>query len=165
MPKKVVGFSARKVETIKTPGLFADGNGLYLQVTATGAKTWIFRYAIGGRRRDMGLGSTALVGLAEARQKALEVGRQVAEGIDPLEARKAAAAALALEAAKAVTFRECAEGYIESMRAGWKNAKHAAQWTSTLTTYAYPSIGALPVDGIDTALVLGVLKPLWTSKT
>ncbi|MBB3264077.1 integrase [Azospirillum sp. OGB3] len=165
MPKKAVGLTARKVETIRTPGLFADGNGLYLQVTATGAKTWIFRYSIGGKRRDMGLGSTTVVSLAQARDKAVEAKKVVAAGTDPLEARKAQEAAQALEAARAVTFKECAASYIESMQAGWKSAKHGAQWTSTLETYAYPLIGSLPINAIDTNLVLKVLEPIWTTKT
>lgn len=165
MPKKAAGLTARKVETIKTPGLFADGNGLYLQVTATGAKTWIFRFSLGGKRRDMGLGSSTVVSLAEARQKALDAKKLVTGGEDPLDARKAQAAVLALEAAKAMTFKECATAYIDSMRAGWKNVKHGGQWTSTLETYAYPSIGELPISGIDTGLVLKVLEPIWTTKT
>lgn len=165
MPKKAAGLNARKVQTITSPGLFADGNGLYLQVSATGAKTWIFRFSIAGRRRDMGLGSAELVSLAEARGRAWEAKRQVVEGVDPIEARKAEAAALALEAAKAMTFQTCAEAYIASKRAGWKNAKHGAQWSATLETYAYPSIGALPIGDIDTGLVLRVLEPIWTTKT
>ncbi len=165
MPKKVAGLSARRVETIKVPGLFADGHGLYLQVTATGAKSWIFRYAIRGRRRDMGLGSTSLFSLAEAREKAIEAKKLVVAGVDPIETKQARAAALAVEMAKAVTFKECAEAYMESMRAGWKNAKHAAQWTSTLETYAYPLLGDLPVAAIDTGLVERVLRPIWTAKT
>ena len=89
MPKRAAGLSARTVQTIKTPGMHADGHGLYLQVTASGAKTWIFRYSPDGkRRREMGLGSTSLYGLAEARQKAQDARRLVAEGIDPIEARK-----------------------------------------------------------------------------
>jgi integrase len=165
MPKKAAGLSARKVETTKTPGLFADGNGLYLQVTATGAKTWIFRYKLAGRRRDMGLGSASLVSLADARERALDAKKMVALGIDPIETKKAEAAARAVGAAKAMTFRECAEAYLELNRAGWKNEKHAAQWTATLTTYAYPSMGELPINAIDTGLVLGVLEPIWTKKT
>ncbi len=106
MPKKAAGLTARKVETIKTPGLFADGSGLYLQVTTAGAKSWIFRYAIAGRRRDMGLGSVSLFSLAEARAKALEAKRLVVSGVDPIEAKKARAAALAIETAKVVTFEE-----------------------------------------------------------
>src|SRR5205823_713495 len=121
MPKKAAGLSARKVETTKNPGLFADGNGLYLQVTATGAKTWIFRYKLGDRRRDMGLGSTAIVSLANARQRALDAKRLVAAGIDPIEAKRAEAATQAVDAAKAMTFRQCAEAYIELNRVGWRN--------------------------------------------
>lgn len=165
MPKKAEGLTARKVDTIKTPGLFADGGGLYLQVTAAGAKTWIFRYSLAGRRRDMGLGSTSLVGLALAREKAQEARKLVKDGIDPIEDKKAQAAAVALDAANARTFKECAEAYIEAHRAGWKNPKHAAQWPSSLETYAYPIIGALPIAAIDTPLVLQVLNPIWNTKT
>ncbi len=165
MAKMAVGLSARKVETIKTPGLFADGNGLYLQVTQTGAKSWIFRYQMAGRRRDMGLGSALIVSLADARQKALDAKRMVVSGKDPLDEKKADSASQALETARAVTFKECAAAYIDSMRAGWKNAKHAAQWGATLETYAYPSLGDLPIGGVDIGLVLKVLEPIWTVKT
>jgi integrase len=165
MPRKAAGLTARQVQAAKTPGYFADGNGLYLQVTATGAKTWIFRYAIGGRRRDMGLGSASLFSLAEAREKAIEAKRLVVAGLDPIEAKRARAAAAAVETAKVVTFEECAEAYIASMRAGWRNEKHAGQWTATLKTYAYPTLGALPVAAIDTGLVEKVLRPIWTTKT
>ncbi|PGH56511.1 integrase [Azospirillum palustre] len=165
MPRKAAGLTARKVETIKTPGLFADGNGLYLQVTASGARSWIYRFAMSGRRRDMGLGSAIVVSLAQARDKAIEAKKLVAAGVDPLEARKAQAAAQVQETAKAATFKECAVDYIASMKAGWKNAKHGAQWIATLETYAFPTLGALPVAAIDTPLVLQVLQPIWTTKT
>jgi integrase len=165
MPRKASGLTARQVVTIKKPGYFADGNGLYLQVTPTGGKTWIFRYAMGGRRRDMGLGSASLFSLAEARAKALEAKKLVVAGVDPIEAKKARAAAAAVETAKIVTFKECAEAYIASMRAGWRNEKHAQQWGSTLETYVYPTLGALPVAAIDTGLVEKVLRPIWTAKT
>ena len=170
MPKKAAGLSARKVDTIKTAGMFADGNGLYLQVTESGAKTWIFRYVSPsgekkGKRRDLGLGSFTVVSLADAREKALDAKKLVAAGVDPLEAKRLQVAAQALEAAKAVTFRECATAYIDSMRAGWKNEKHGAQWTATLETYAYPVMGSLPVADIDTTLVLKALEPIWTTKT
>lgn len=165
MPKKAAGLSARKVETIRTPGLFADGGGLYLQVTESGAKTWVYRFKLAGRRRDMGLGSLSTVSLAEARELAVDARKKAAVGIDPIEAKKAAAAAQAVEAAKLTTFKQCGEAFIDSMRAGWKNAKHASQWGATLEAYAYPTLGALPVDAIDTALVLKVLEPLWSTKT
>lgn len=165
MPKRAQGLTARAVQTMKAPGYFADGGGLYVQATAGGSKSWIFRYQIAGRRREMGLGSAALVSLADARAKALELRRTVASGVDPLEARKAEAAAAVVAAANAVTFRDCALIYIETMRPGWSNAKHAEQWTSTMTTYVYPVFGDVPVSLIDTPLVLKVLEPIWTEKT
>jgi len=165
MPKKAAGLTARKVETVKTPGMFADGNGLYLQVTQTGAKTWIFRYQISGRRRDMGLGSTNVVSLAEARQKAADSRKLVTGGIDPIEDRAHQEATAALAVAKVITFKECAAALIENMTPGWKNEKHAAQWTATLDAYAYPVFGDLSVSGIDTGLVLKVLEPIWSTKT
>lgn len=165
MAKKAVGLSARKVDTVKEPGLYADGGGLYLQVTAKGAKTWIFRFQLAGKRRDMGLGSVASVSLADAREKAAAALREVRAGVDPIEARKAAEQRAKLEAARAMTFEECASAFVASHRAGWKNAKHAAQWTSTLATYAFPVLGKLPVADVDTALVVKVLSPIWTTKT
>jgi integrase len=165
MPRKAAGLTARQVQTQRTAGLFADGGGLYLQVSPTGAKTWIYRFQIAGRRRDMGLGSAGVFTLGDARQKAAEARRLVAEGIDPIERRTGQAAAAALVTAKVVTFKDCAEAYIDSMRAGWKNAKHGAQWAATLETYAYPVMDSLPIDGIDTGLVLRVLEPIWPTKS
>lgn len=165
MPKKAAGLSARQVSTIKTPGMFADGAGLYLQVTGSGAKTWIFRFQIAGRRRDMGLGALSTVTLAEARQKAQDAHQLVAAGIDPIEHRARQEAAVALESAKLMTFRECAEAFIRTNRPGWKNEKHADQWTTTLATYAFPVLGELPVAGIDTGLVLQAVEPIWHRKT
>jgi integrase len=143
--------------------MYADGGGLYLQITNGGA-SWIYRYMLAGRAREMGLGPLALFGLSEARAKALDARRLRHEGIDPIEARKAARLRARLDAAKTMTFMECAHGYITAHRAGWRNGKHAAQWEATLATYAGPVIGALPVPVIDTALVLKVLEPIWTAK-
>src|SRR5215467_4830548 len=109
MAKKAAGLTARQVETIKTRGFRADGGGLYLQVSPSGAKSWVYRYQLRGRRRDMGLGSVSVYSLAEARRKAAEARRLVAEGIDPIQKKAARAAKAAAEAAKMVTFRECAE--------------------------------------------------------
>jgi integrase len=156
-------LTALKVEKAKQAGMYADGDGLYLQVTEGGA-SWIYRYMLAGRPREMGLGPLALFGLQEARAKALDARRLRHEGIDPIEARKAARLRARLDAAKAMTFKECADAYINAHRAGWRNAKHAAQWGATLATYAEPIIGALPVQTIDTALVLKVLEPIWTAK-
>jgi integrase len=145
--------------------MIADGGGLYLQVAKGGAKSWIFRFQVKGRRRDMGLGSVEKVSLSAARRKAKEALELVGEGIDPIDHRRAGAAAAAAELAKGVTFKQAAEAYIEHMRTGWRNAKHASQWSSTLEAYVYPTFGHLLVSTIDTALVCKVLDPIWRTKT
>jgi integrase len=157
-------LTALKVGKAKNPGMYADGGGLYLRVTDNGARNWVYRFMLNGRPRWMGIGPLALYGLQEARAKALDARRLRHEGTDPIEARRAARMRARLDAAKAITFRECAESYIASHRAGWRNGKHAAQWQATLATNAEPVIGALPVQAIDTALVLKVLEPIWTTK-
>jgi integrase len=156
-------LTALRVERAKRSGMYADGGGLYLQVSDNGA-SWIYRYMIAGHPREMGLGPLALYGLAEARAKALDARKLRHEGIDPIEARRAARAKARLDAAKAVTFDQCAEVYIKAHRAGWRNAKHAGQWEATLKTYAAPVIGSLPVQSIDTGFVMKLLEPLWTTK-
>jgi integrase len=156
-------LTALKVARAKRPGMYADGGGLYLQVTEGGA-SWVYRYMLAGRAREMGLGPLALFGLSEARSKALDARRLRHEGIDPIEARRAIRAQARLDNAKAITFKQCAEGYIAAHRVGWRSGKHAAQWGVTLATYAAPVIGDLPVSAVDTALVLKVLEPIWTTK-
>ena len=158
-------LTALKVERLKSrPGMHADGGGLYLQIKNGGA-SWVLRYTLNGEPHWMGLGPLALYGLAEARAKALDARRLRHEGIDPIKAREQARQRMHLDAAKAITFKDAAEAYIKSHRAGWRNGKHAAQWEVTLATYAGPVIGPLPVQAIDTALVLKVLEPIWTAKT
>jgi integrase len=156
-------LTALKVGRAKRPGMYADGGGLYLQVSDSGA-SWIYRYMIAGRAREMGLGPLALFGLADARAKALDARRKRHDGIDPIEARRADRAKALLDAAKAITFNECAEAYIRAHQAGWRNDKHVGQWKATLETYAEPIMGSLPVQTIDTAIVMRVIEPLWTTK-
>jgi integrase len=144
--------------------MHCDGGGLYLRVTPEGAKQWVLRYMLNRRPRWMGLGPLALYGLQEARTKALSARKLRHEGIDPIEARRAERARKRLEEAKAMTFRQCAEDYINSHRAGWRNGKHAGQWNATLATYAFPVIGGLPVQSVDTGLVLKILEPIWKAK-
>ena len=117
-----------------------------------------------GRARAMGLGSTTTLSLVEARSKALDCRRQLLDKTDPIEARKARWAAQASQAVQ-YTFRTCALAYIKSNRAGWRNEKHADQWKSTLTTYAFPKLGELSVDAIDTSKVLDVIEPIWATKS
>jgi hypothetical protein len=152
--------------TIKAAGrgMHADGGGLYLHVNANGARSWIFRYMKDGRAREMGLGSVHTIGLAEARKRAAERRRELLDGIDPLKVRAERRRQAKLEAAKAITFRDCAERYIAANRAAWKNPVHAAQWPSTLAAYVYPVFGSLPVQAIDVGLVMQALEPIWTTK-
>ncbi|MDV7341592.1 tyrosine-type recombinase/integrase [Terasakiella sp. A23] len=165
MARELNKLSAVAVRNKSTPGLFADGGGLYLQVTNSGAKTWIYRFMIAGKRRDMGLGAVHTISLAEARDEALRCRQLVRQGIDPIEKRKAERLSAQAEAVKAITFKECAETYIKTHEPSWKNAKHIAQWTSTLKTYAYPVIGTLPIAEVDTGLVMKVIEPIWATKT
>ena len=157
-------LSAVKVARAK-PGYYGDGAGLWLQVRDTGTRAWVYRYAINGRARYMGLGPADLVSLAEARERAREARRLVKiDGVDPIEARRQAKHAATLEAARSVTFQDCARRYIAAHEAGWRNEKHRAQWPSSLAAYAFPVIGRLPVSAVDTALVLRVLEPIWRDK-
>jgi integrase len=166
-------LSAVEVTKAKGPAVLHDGGGLYLRVAAPrevrgvevpGAKSWVFRFQIDGKRRDMGLGPFPDISLAEARGKATEHRKLRHEGIDPLDAKAAQRQAQRVSDAKGRTFRECAVEFIEKNRAGWRNAKHAAQWTATLATYAYPTLGELPVAAIDAGLVVQVLDPIWAEK-
>jgi integrase len=157
-------LTALKVERLKRPGMHADGGGLYLRITPQGARNWVLRYMLNGRPRWMGLGPLALYSLADARAKALEARRKRHEGIDPIDARRAERARQRLDAAKSFTFKDCAQAYIASHQAGWRNDKHKYQWAATLNTYAYPIVGAVPVQAVDTGLVLKVLEPIWAKK-
>jgi integrase len=147
------------------PGLYGDGGGLYLQVSDFKTKAWVFRYMMAGRARKMGLGDFELVSLKDARKKRDAAYGLVVDGVDPIEERKTRKAEQAAESAKTLTFKECAESYIAAHKAGWKSAKHAGQWEATLETYAYPVIGNLPVQLIETAHVMKIVEPIWKDKT
>jgi len=146
-----------KVRALKQPGDYCDGGGLYLQVSPALTKSWLFRFSRNSRERWKGEGPYPDVGLAEARDAAAANRQLLRQGIDPIEHREAKRLAQRLEEAKAVTFRQCAEQYIEAHKSGWRNPKHAAQWSATLETYAYPILGDMPVQAIDTDDVLAVV--------
>jgi integrase len=165
MARKIDRLTDVSVRRAKKRGYLADGGGLYLQITASGAKSWVFRFRDNGRLREAGLGPAHTVTLAKARERAHEYRNLRLEGIDPIEERKAGQLKAKLEAAKAMTFKQCAEAYIEAHKGSWRNDKHAAQWPSTLETYAYPVFGDLPVQAIDVTLVSKVLEPIWKTKT
>lgn len=164
MGRRVNRLSAKGVSNQAKPGYYPDGLGLYLQVSPSKSKSWIFRFTLNGKAREMGLGSETVISLAEARKRAMVARSLLADGIDPIEAKRAQSAQEALAGAKAVSFQKCAEAYIEAHKAGWKNLKHSAQWTSTMETYCYPTLGALPVSSIDTTLVVNALEPIWNTK-
>jgi integrase len=157
-------LSPAKVQKVKKPGLYGDGAGLWLNVGPTGGKSWIYRFMLDGNAREMGLGPLHTIGLAEARQAAAACRRQRLAGIDPIDERNAGRKARRQEAAKAITFKNCAAKYIAANRSGWRNAKHGAQWEATLSAYAYPIIGELSVATIDTGHVTRILEPIWATK-
>jgi len=164
MAREIGKLSAIKVTKATKPGLYADGGGLYLRIGPTGAKSWVYRFMLDGKRRDMGLGPLHTITLADARAKAVECRKQRLDGTDPVLARDAVRAAQRLETAKGMTFQECAIAYIDAHQAGWRNAKHRQQWPNTLKTYAYPLFGSLPVQAVDLPLVLKAIEPIWTEK-
>jgi len=163
-PRKDNRLTAQMVKQYRTPGYYGDGGGLVLRVADSGSKVWLYRYKTNGKVREMGLGPIRDVSLAEARDAAREARRLRRAGLDPIDEKRRRKATLLLDAAKRITFPECACEYIQKHRAAWKNRKHAAQWESTLRTYAYPVFGKLPIAAIDTALVVKVLDPIWTKK-
>lgn len=145
-------------------GLHADGGQLYLQVSSASARSWIYRYTLSGKTRYLGLGPATAISLKRARELAAEQRRLRAEGVSPVERRQEQRNAALVEQAKTVTFRQCAEAYVAAHEPAWRNAKHRQQWRNTLSTYVYPVLGALPVQSVDTSLVLRVLEPIWLAK-
>lgn len=148
-------LTATKIKAIKGKGRYGDGDGLFLNVTVTGTKSWVQRVVVHGRRRDIGLGGYPAVSLAQARQRCADNRQVIAAGIDPItEKRKPALA----------TFKEAA-GIVHEMNVPrWRSEKHAKSWLRMLERYAFPVIGDMPVDRVDCTDVLAVLKPIWTTK-
>jgi integrase len=164
MARVIEQLDAVKVRNKRKPGYHVDGGGLYLQVSRTLSKSWIFRYKRDRKRREMGLGSVNAVSLLEARDKALACRKLLDSRIDPIDHRKRQMAEEALAKNRTITFRKAAETYISLNRSAWKNRKHAQQWENTLATYAYGFIGDLDVADVDTPHVLQVLEPIWRTK-
>lgn len=148
MPK----LTAKRVENLKEPGFYGDGEGLYLLVRGGGAKSWVLRTVVHGHRRDLGLGSSSLVPLAEARTKARSLRKIAREGGDPDHVRKR----------ESLTFEQAAARVHQNLVPTFRNTKHSALWLSSLQMHAFPKIGARPLHTLGTADVLGVLSPIWT---
>ena len=145
-------------------GVFCDGGGLYLHSDPPAQRSWLFRYRLNGKTHWMGLGPYPAISLAKARELASNARTLKALGTDPIGQRDANRATARLAAVRMIAFKQCAETYIKAHRVGWRNAAHAAQWENTLRAYAYPHIGALSVQAIDTSLVMKVLEPIWSTK-
>jgi integrase len=161
MAQTVGRLTALKVQRAKQ-GLHHDGYGLYLQVTKGGA-SWIYRYMLNGRAREMGLGPLHTITLAEARERATQARKLRLDGVDPIERRRSERAAQRVAGATAMSFRQCGDAFIASHEDGWGSAVHRRQWTNSLAQHVHPVIGHLPVHAIDTGLVMKVVEPLWRS--
>ncbi|MCZ4261063.1 Arm DNA-binding domain-containing protein, partial [Limimaricola sp. G21655-S1] len=144
---------------LRNAGLFM------LQITPKGGRTWLLRMVVGNRRREIGLGGYPEVSLAQARDRAREAKESIRQGIDPVEERKAIRAALMTAQRRGLVFSDAVDRYLDAKLSEFKNAKHAAQWRSTLTTYAVPELGHVPVSDIAVQAVLRVLQPIWHDKT
>ncbi len=164
MAKTTERLSALKIAAVKETGYFADGGNLYFRVTPVGSRNWIFRYTIQGRTRDMGLGAFPEISLSSARRIAEKCRELVNEGIDPIDHRRSERASAQSAAARCLTFDDCVKEYIKDHEPAWRNAKHRAQWSATLASYASPVIGKVQVSEIDASLVLRALKAIWFEK-
>ena len=159
---KVNQLSALKIKSITEAGYYLDGAGLHLKVTPAGTKSWIFKYALNKKTVEMGLGSIDDVGLAEARETVQSYRKLLLQGIDPKVNRDTQRHLR--DKQQSQTFEKCAKAFIESKRSGWTNAKHADQWTNTLTSYAYPVIGQLAPSDITVGHLMQILSPIWSTK-
>lgn len=154
MARSINRLTVKGAAALKEPGLYADGGGLYLNVKASGSRSWLFIYQWRGKRREKGLGSFQLVSLEEARGKRDSARKLIANGKDPLEPQMPQLSA---------TFGECATALVNDLEVGWRNAKHRQQWRNTLETYCAP-IWARDVATVDTADLVDILRPIWSGK-
>lgn len=167
MPKKAPELAAFQIKRLKRPGKYAVGGvaGLLLYVKPSGARSWVFRVQVGNRRPDIGLGGYPDITLEQARQRAREIREQIFQGIDPVAARKAAQDALRAAEVKRLTFDQAAKQCHQAKSHEFRSARHSQNWINSLTMYASPVLGDLPVDQVELAHVVKVLEPIWTTKT
>ncbi|WP_320535317.1 tyrosine-type recombinase/integrase [Robbsia andropogonis] len=160
-------LSAARVSKMTDVGRYGDGGGLYLQVTKSGSRSWIFRFMLAGKSREMGLGAYPTVSLSDARTRAAAARVVLERGEDPIadRDRQRAIKAITVEQSEVVTFAMAAKEYIEIQRPGWANPKHVDQWTNTIETYTAEVFGSTPVESVTTDQVLKALKPIWATKT
>jgi hypothetical protein len=166
-----LALTVKRIERLTEPGTYLDGRigggvaGLYLKVNTATSRSWLLRYEQAGRERWMGLGPVSEVTLVQARNAAKIAREQLRQGIDPINARRDAKAERLSQNASSRTFAEAAEQYFNFHSAMWRSSKHQHNFLASLKNYAYPTIGKLPVDKIDRALVLRILEPIWQTKS
>jgi integrase len=165
MAREADRLNALEVKRLDKPGYYCDGAGLYLQVSKTGSKSWIMRYTLGGKSCEMGLGSLNAFSLAEARVRAKAQRKLLADGIDPLATKRSDQLTKRMAKANIVTFDKAAAAFYEANSPAWRNPKHGEQWRNSLANYASPVIGSMPVSAVETAHVLRILSPIWSTKT
>jgi integrase len=161
---KTLQLTARTVDAAKEPGHYGDGSGLYLQVSDYGTRSWVFRYKLNGKAHEMGLGGVNTFTLKEARERARAARQLLADGIDPIQARKEKRDAKRAAEGKRITFEEAARLYISAHEAAWSK-RHRDQWQATLEQHAFPVLGKLTVDAIELPHIRRVLEPMWNEKT
>jgi hypothetical protein len=165
MARLINQLTEAKIRTLTVVGMYHDGAGLYLQVRPHGAVSWIFRFRLNGRTRDMGIGSLTDIGLIRAREKAAAARTLLAQGIDPIEhSRSQSIVPAAPKPRHGPTFEQCAERYMADKLTYLRSDQHRYAWRFSLQTYAYPIIGGKSVNEIDTNDVLAVLRPIWSTK-
>lgn len=157
--------TAIQIKNLKEVGKYSVGDGLYVVIKKQGSKSWIYRYTVHGKQREMGLGPTDEVTLAEARDIASDNRRLIRNGIDPIAKRDQEMMRLRVETARTITFRECSLEFIESQRSAWSNQKHIKTWEGSLQKHVFPFIGDFPIKEVSKDLVVRVLKPIWNSRT
>jgi integrase len=162
---KTLQLTARTVNSATERGYYGDGSGLYLQISKYGTRSWVFRYTLHGRRREMGIGPINTLSLKEARERARAARQLLLDGIDPIEARKQRRDAARAAAAKHIAFEQAASQYIAAHEQGWRNERHRREWRSSLAAHAFPVLGKLSVDAIELPHILKVLEPMWSTKT
>lgn len=165
MAKQINKLSDRGIKSQNKSGRYADGNGLYLQVSTSGAKSWLFRYMLDGKSREMGLGSIRTETLSQAREKAKHCKKLLKSGTDPIRDRQERIAIEKADNKEMLSFQKCTEGYLKSHSASWRSARHAEIWLSSVKRFAYPIIGSIHVNKIERRHIMNILDPIWREKT
>lgn len=163
MPKVAKELTALEISRLTKKGRYPVGSNLYLKVDSPQSRSWVLIITVGKKRRYIGLGAYPATTLAQARERARQHKDLIAQGIDPIEQKKAAQSALLAQQAKEITFQQCAHAYVDIHSSSWKNAKHIQNWGRSLELYVYPTIGNMLVRDVEQAHILKILESIWIS--